>query len=93
MGFFPKEILQAHGVDVALLAMDCASLKMEGHHTIIDFLNPDVVLFCHWEDFFRSKEVDPHEIVKVDLLKAKEFFKSTTKTTYLFPRWDSTFYL
>ena len=92
-GFFPKEVLEEHPVDVALIAMDCANLEMEGRYTVLDFLEPSVVVFCHWEDFFRRKEKTPREIVKVNLPKARRFFKNTEKTTYLFPGFDSTFAL
>ena len=92
-GFFPKEILAERPVDVALLAMDCANLEMQDRNTILDFLEAPVVLFCHWEDFFRRKDQTPREIVKVNLPKARRYFQNTETTTYLFPGFDSTFAL
>ncbi|MEC7242441.1 MAG: hypothetical protein VXW32_14495 [Myxococcota bacterium] len=90
-GFFPQAILDEHPVDVALLPMDCANLKMAGQSTIIDFLNAPRVFFCHWEDFFRTKEEPPREIVKVNLPKARRFFANTESTTYFFPGFDTRF--
>ena len=92
-GFFPESILKERPVDVALLAMDCANMEMEDRYTILDFLDPSVVLFCHWEDFFRRKDQTPREIVKIDLPKARRYFQNTERTTYLFPGFDSTFAL
>ena len=91
VGFFPQSILDEHPVEVALIAMDSANLEMKDRYTVLDFLRPSVVLFCHWEDFFRPKDQVPKEIVKVDLPKAREFFQNTEDTVYLFPRLDSTF--
>jgi L-ascorbate metabolism protein UlaG (beta-lactamase superfamily) len=93
MGFFPQDISNEARVDVALLAMDCANLEMQEKHTIIDFLTPKIVLFCHWEDFFRDKTQIPREIVKVDLPKAKQYFQNTSDTVFLFPGLDSNFHL
>ena len=91
-GFAPPEIFAERRVDVALLPMDCANLKMAGASpNIVDTLAPKTVLFCHWEDFFAPKSGVPREIVKVDLPAAKAFFRSTPQTRYLFPYWNSRF--
>ena len=71
--------------------MDCANEEVNERYSIIDFLEPRNVIFCHWEDFFRSKAETPHEIVKVDLLDLKARLPSTASTRYLFPAWDATF--
>ena len=93
-GFFPKSVLDEAKVDLAILSMDCANIKRKGiKPAIIDFINPKTVLFCHWEDFFLPKSEIPREIVKVDLPDLKQFFKSTSENTYLFPAWNSSFQL
>ncbi len=91
-GFFPPEIVKDKKVDVALLPMDCANIRVEGRlPSILDLIQPKNVIFCHWEDFFEPKSGVPKEIVKVDLHKLKKFFKSTKETQYIFPYWNSTF--
>tara|TARA_Y100001934_G_scaffold276162_1_gene372107 strand:+ start:530 stop:1453 length:924 start_codon:yes stop_codon:yes gene_type:complete len=91
-GFFPESILSECPVDVALLAMDCANIKRQGSKpSIIDFLDPKHVIFCHWEDFFRPKSGVPKEIVKVDLPDLKRFFAGQKDRNYLFPYWNSRF--
>lgn len=91
-GFFPSALLEDGGVDVGLLAMDCAILKAKGKRTIIDHMNPAHVVFCHWEDFFRPKTKAPHEIVKVNLPKLREAMSLDTQRKYFFPRWDAEFH-
>lgn len=91
-GFFPKSLLAEHPVDVALLPMDCANLKMKGRSTIIEFLNAKRVVFCHWEDFFRPKTKPPHEIVKVNLPKLRESIHFRDRQRYFFPIWDSEYH-
>ena len=92
-GFFPAEVLEEHPVDVALLSMDCANLSMSGKYSILDFVPSPYVFFCHYENFFRSKDKIPKEIVKVDLSQSRAFFKNTSQTRYFFPAFDSTFHL
>ena len=91
-GTFPQEILKEHPVDVALLGMDCANKKYKGIPSIIDFLQPEHVVFCHWEDFFRRKDQEPKALVKVPLPRLKQFF-SNQEGSYIFPYFDSTFWL
>ena len=88
-GFFPKSVLDARGVDVALLGMDCANIEASGTPSIIDFIEPKTVLFCHWENFFRKKNQPPREIVKVDMAPLKAHFDSDDRFDYRFPGWDT----
>jgi len=88
-GFFPAEILAERGVDVALLGMDCANIEARGGDSIIDFLQPTTVIFCHWERFFRSKEKSPREITKVNLPRLYRRLEADTRFEYRFPAWDS----
>lgn len=91
-GFFPEAVLKEHSVDVALLPMDCANLQMKGVPTIIDFLRPTRVVFCHWEDFFRPKTKPPREIVKVNLPKLRESVHFSDRSRFFFPIWDSEYF-
>lgn len=91
-GFFPTEVLDGRQVDIALLAMDCANIEARNERSIIDELNPSTVLFCHWENFFRSKDRPPREIVKVNLPKLHEWFEADQRADYLFPAWNSRFH-
>lgn len=90
-GAFPDSIRAERPVDVALLAMDCANLEADGGDTIIDVLAAPAVIFCHWEDFFRSQDRPPREIVKVDLPRLKAHFDADPRAVYRFPGWGSTF--
>ena len=90
-GYFPRSILDERPVDIGFLAMDCANKKARGQPTIIDFLQPSAVLFCHWENFFRPKTLPPREIVKVNLPKLKKAMPTSGPTRYFFPAWDTTY--
>lgn len=90
-GSFPKDILEEHPVQVAILGMDCANIKAKNKPSIIDFLNPRAVVFCHWEDFFRPKSKEPKSIVRVDMHRLKEALPSTEERQYIFPFWDRTY--
>lgn len=91
-GYFPKAVLNKKKVDVALLAMDCANIESKGRDSIIDFIEPETVLFCHWENFFRTKEQSPREIVKVDVPELKEWFDKDSRFKYRFPGWDTQYF-
>ena len=88
-GFFPAELLNEREVDVALLAMDCANIEASGRDSIIDFLQPETVIFCHWERFFRPKSRTPREIVKVNLPKLHRWFEADPRAAWRFPGWDT----
>ena len=91
-GFFPARVLDERGVDVALLGMDCANIEASGAPSIIDFIEPKTVLFCHWENFFRDKSKPPREIVKVNLHPLKRHFESDPRFDYRFPAWDTQYF-
>ena len=88
-GAVPSAILEAHPVDVALVAMDIANLEARGETTILDLLNPPTVIFCHWEDFFRPKDRPPREIHKVDLRRLREALPDTETRRMVFPEWGA----
>lgn len=88
-GAVPPAILDAHPVDVALVAMDIANLEARGETTILDLLNPPTVIFCHWEDFFRPKDRPPREIHKVDLRRLREALPDTETRRMVFPEWGA----
>lgn len=89
-GFFPAGERDKHPVRLAVLAMDCANIKARGQRSIIDYIQPRNVLFCHWEDFFRPKSGTPYEVMKVDLPDLRRKLKTTPRLRYIFPSWDST---
>ena len=93
MGSFPKTILKKHPIDVALLSMDSANIAMKNKYSILDFLDSNITFFCHYENFFRPKDEEPKEIVKVNLQKSRDFFKNTNDKTYYFPAFDAIFNL
>ena len=74
---------------ITLLAMDCANIEANGGDSIIDFMLPKTVIFCHWENFFRRKDQPPREIVKVNLSQLKRHFDEDPRAQYIFPDWDT----
>jgi hypothetical protein len=89
-GFFPPALLEERPVDVALLAMDCANISaQERPRPILDFLQPKSVIFCHWENFFRTKQQSPRDIVKVNLPRLKRWFDQHATQPVYFPGWDT----
>ncbi len=72
-----------------LLGMGCANIEASGTPSIIDFIEPKTVLFCHWENFFRHKGLPPREIVKVDMAPLKKDFDANERFDYRFPGWDT----
>ena len=91
-GFAPTKIFDEHPVDVAILPMDCANLKMRGAEpNLIDALKAPTIVFCHWEDFFRPKSGVPKEILKVDLPALRKFFINSPKQRFIFPLWNQRF--
>ena len=88
-GAVPPGVLDEHPVDVALLPMDVANYMAEGRTTVQDQLQAPLVVFCHWENFFRSRDKSPREIVKVDLRRLREIIVDTEEVRYVFPAWDS----
>jgi len=90
-GAFPLEILQERRVDVALLAMDCANAEAAGRETIQERIKPRRIFFCHYGDFFRTKDQPRRETVKIDLEKTRRLVTSNEEREVLFPAWDSRF--
>ncbi|MCO4747661.1 MAG: MBL fold metallo-hydrolase [Proteobacteria bacterium] len=90
-GAVPPGVLDERPVDVALMAMDVANYAADGQPTVLDQLGAPLVVFCHWEDFFRSKEKPPREIVKVDLHRLRKALVDTEQVTYIFPAWGARF--
>ena len=92
-GSFPHAIRAEHPIDVALLGIDCATIKYENKPSIIDFLQPKAVIFCHWEDFFRRKDQPPKPKMKADIPTLQQYFDQQKNIRFLFPYWDRVFYL
>ncbi len=91
-GFPPPSVLKERAIDVAILPMDCANLKVAGAQpNLIDTLPTKTVIFCHWEDFFEPKSGIPKEIMKVDLPDLKAYFNNSPERRYLFPYWNQRF--
>ena len=88
-GFFPPELLDEHGVDLALVSMDVANREMKSGDSVLHLIQPRHVVFTHYEDFFSGKDEPPREIVKVDLPKTHAYFRNTPDRTYWFPGWNT----
>lgn len=90
-GFFPRSLLAERGVDLAIVSMDVANREMASGDSVLHLVDPPIVAFNHYEDFFSPKDEPPREIVKVDLPETKAFFEARGDRRYLFPAWDSVF--
>lgn len=92
LGLAPPPVFAARRVDVALLAMDCANFHARGEPSILDHIDPRQVMFCHWGDFFRPKDKEPREGVKVDLPALRAALRGRPGgERFLFPRWGGSF--
>ena len=91
-GLAPASVFEERRIDLALLAMDCANLRVRGEPSILDHIDPRQVMFCHWGDFFRSKDKVPREGVKVNLPKLQLALRAEPGgERYLFPGWGARF--
>ncbi|MCB9679833.1 MAG: MBL fold metallo-hydrolase [Alphaproteobacteria bacterium] len=91
-GLAPQATFDAHPVDLAVLAMDCATFRARGEPSILDHIRPRRVLFCHWGDFFRAKDQPPREGVKVDLPWLRDTLRAEPGgERFLFPGWGRHF--
>ncbi|MCB9682149.1 MAG: MBL fold metallo-hydrolase [Alphaproteobacteria bacterium] len=91
-GLAPPEVFAERPADVALLAMDCATFHARGEPSILDHLDARQVVFCHWGDFFRPKDAEPREGVKVDLPAVRAELRGREGgDRFLFPRWGGSF--
>lgn len=94
LGLAPQDVLDEHPVDVALLAMDCANFLARDQPNVLDYIDPRMVVFCHWGNFFRSKDQEPREIVKVNLPWLRETITARPDgERYRFPGWHTALYL
>lgn len=92
-GFFPPKILAEKSVDVAILAMDSANIQMKTGQSILSLIDPPVVFWTHFEDFFRAKDKTPREIVKVNLPKTKSHFAEFTNQRSVFSAYHQRYQL
>ncbi len=91
-GVAPKHILDERRVDVALLAMDTANFRALGAPSVLDHIDPRHVIFCHWDNFFRTVDEAPREGVKVDLPELRETLRAEPGgERYLFPGFGARF--
>lgn len=89
MGQPPEALLARHPVDLAVVSMDVARAMAAGKRTIVDVLNPPQVVFCHWENFFRSRDRPPREVAKVNLPTLRRKIPDTATRTHHFPMWGA----
>jgi hypothetical protein len=68
-GFFPKEVLNEHPIDLAIMGAASFSYVENYPEGIIDFLKPERVIICHWEDFFNPYQDSPKRTVRFTNIK------------------------
>lgn len=85
-GFPPSEELSKKGVDLAIVCYASATHVDQYPNKLIDFIQPEKLMFVHWEDFFRTpnsfhdqrlvRSTNPKKVRKrVDRLdKPKDYF-------------------
>lgn len=93
-GFMPQKILDQHPVDAALLGMDFINMELDEERTVMPFLKPKTVIFCHWEDFFQPKVKPPKASLLKKLGKGIAEIKNDNPngTRYIVPSWSSKYY-
>ena len=85
----PPDSLRDRPVDLAMVSMDVARAAARGSETILDVLQPPEVVFCHWENFFRSRDKPPREAVKVHLRQLRRDLPDSPQRTHYFPMWGA----
>lgn len=53
-GWLPKELLDQHPVNLAILGAASFEYVSDYPEGIVDHLKPEKIIICHWEDFFNS---------------------------------------
>ena len=72
-GFFPEEILQEKSVDVAILSAALSQKATNYPTALVQFLQPEKTIICHWENFFRNRE---KKLKAVSLTNHQQFQKA-----------------
>ena len=93
-GFFPREILEEKSIDVALLGRDFFEMELKGERNAMPWLAPEVVILCHWENFFKPKSEGPSpKVVQKYADQILELEAQNPKgPRYILPIWDGKYY-
>ena len=51
-GFFPKSLLKQHAVNLAMFGAASFSYVNDYPEPLLEYLKPERLIICHWEDFF-----------------------------------------
>jgi L-ascorbate metabolism protein UlaG (beta-lactamase superfamily) len=55
-GFLPESVIAEKPVDVAILSLAMAQKADAYPSNLVNLLQPDHIIFCHWENFFRPRD-------------------------------------
>lgn len=68
-GFLPESVIAEKPVDVAILSLAMAQKAVAYPSNLVNLLQPDHIIFCHWENFFRPRD---KKLKFVSMTKYKE---------------------
>jgi L-ascorbate metabolism protein UlaG (beta-lactamase superfamily) len=91
-GAFPPALLAERAVDVAVVSMDVAKEAARGAPSVLDFVEPRMTFIGHWDSFFRTKDMPPREVPKINLKRLQRGLSADKHRQYRIPAIDSTHY-
>lgn len=71
-GLIPLEVLNEKEVDVAILSVALVQNAKGYPESIVKYIKPKEVIFCHWENFFRDRN---KKLKPISLTSFKEIFR------------------
>lgn len=79
-GYFPLRVLNEKSVDLAILSAALYQKAENYPEQLIRYIQPEKTIFCHWENFFRTRE---KPLQPVSLTRVKRLIKNTEKLNKL----------
>ncbi len=67
--WLPEDLLSEHPVNLAILGAASFEYVANYPEGIVDHLNPEKIIICHWEDFFRDYQSKTKRIVRFTNVK------------------------
>jgi len=68
-GFFSKDLLKEHEVDLAILGAASFDNILDYPESIIEHIDPEKIIICHWEDFFKPYQKYPKRFIRATNFK------------------------
>ncbi|MEX0810813.1 MAG: hypothetical protein WD048_01270 [Chitinophagales bacterium] len=68
-GYFPKEMLINHPVDIAFLSIALKGKKIRELEEMVNYIEPQLVFLGHWENFMQEKTAPVRAVAKSNISK------------------------